>query len=61
MNQIQAIANQETAQQKAGSSAYVPPLQLTQGQAPPVAANGGLSYMAFDRDGDAGTTAATAK
>ena len=59
MNQIQAIANQETAQQKAGSSAYVPPLQLTQGQAPPVAANGGLSYMAFDRDGDAGTTAAT--
>jgi hypothetical protein len=36
----------------------VPSLQLTAGQAPPVAANGGLSYMSFDRDGDAGTAAA---
>jgi len=42
----------------AASSAYVPPLQLTQGQPPPIAANGGLSYMAFDRDGDGGTGAA---
>ncbi|MGO9449589.1 MAG: CmcJ/NvfI family oxidoreductase [Candidatus Binataceae bacterium] len=42
------------------SSAYVPPLQRTQGQPPPIAANGGLSYMSFDRDGDAGTAAATA-
>ncbi len=41
-----------------GSSAYVPPLQLTEGQPPPIAANGGLSYMSFDRDGDAGTAAA---
>ena len=40
------------------SSAYVPPLQLTEGQPLPVAANGGLSYMSFDRDGDAGTAAA---
>src|SRR5215204_6945418 len=37
---------------------YVPTLQRTEGQPPPVAANGGLSYMAFDRDGDAGTAAA---
>ena len=37
------------------SSAYVPPLQRTEGQPPPIAANGGLSYMSFDRDGDAGT------
>lgn len=37
---------------------YVPTLQLTEGQAPPVAANGGLSYMSFDRDGDAGTAKA---
>jgi hypothetical protein len=42
------------------SSAYVPPLQLTKGQPPPMAANGGLSYMSFDRNGDAGTAAATA-
>jgi hypothetical protein len=42
------------------SSAYVPPLQLTKGQPPPIAANGGLSYMSFDREGDAGTAAATA-
>ena len=34
-------------------------LQLTKGQPPPIAANGGLSYMSFDRDGDAGTAAAT--
>ncbi len=40
------------------ASAYVPPLQLTQGQPPPIAANGGLSYMSFDDDGDAGTAAA---
>ena len=42
-----------------GSSVYVPPLQLTKGQPPPIAAHGGLSYMSFDRDGDAGTAAAT--
>ena len=41
------------------SPAYVPPLQLTEGQMPPIAANGGLSYMSFDKDGDGGTAAAT--
>ena len=41
-----------------GSSAYVPTLQRTEGQPPPVAANGGLSYMSFERDGDAGTAKA---
>src|ERR1700685_3372635 len=41
------------------SSVYVPPLQRTKGQPAPIAANGGLSYMSFDRDGDAGTAAAT--
>ena len=41
------------------SSAYIPPFQLTEGQPAPFAANGGLSYMSFDKDGDAGTTAAT--
>jgi hypothetical protein len=40
------------------SSVYVPPLQRTEGQPPPIAAHGGLSYMAFDRDGDAGTAQA---
>ena len=38
---------------------YVPSLELTRGQPAPAAANGGRSYLAFDRDGDAGTTAAT--
>ena len=42
----------------AAASAYVPPLQLTEGQPPPIAANGGLSYMSFDQGGDAGTAAA---
>ena len=41
------------------AEAYVPPLELTAGQPPPIAANGGLSYMSFDQDGDAGTAAAT--
>src|ERR1700760_2679102 len=40
------------------SMPYVPSLQLTTGQAPPVAAHGGLSYMSFDHNGDAGTTKA---
>ena len=40
-------------------SVYVTPFQLTKGQPPPIAANGGLSYMSFDRNGDAGTAAAT--
>jgi hypothetical protein len=43
---------------KNGATAYLPPLQLTKGQPPPIAANGGLSYMSLDRDGDAGTAAA---
>ena len=29
------------------SSSYIPPLELTEGQPPPIAANGGLSYMSF--------------
>lgn len=40
------------------STPFVPPLQLTEGQPPPIAANGGLSYMSFARNGDAGTTKA---
>ena len=39
-------------------SAYIPPLQLTAGQPAPIAANDGLSYMSFDRNGDAGTATA---
>lgn len=54
MDQHQAIGNNVAAD----LSAYVPPLQLTAGQPAPIAANGGLSYMSFDRDGDAGTAAA---
>jgi hypothetical protein len=42
------------------TSAYVPHFQLTKGQPAPIAAHGGVSYMAFDRDGDAGTALATA-
>ena len=52
------VAQHAGAATETASSVYVPSLQLTAGQAPPVAANGGLSYMAFDRDGDAGTAAA---
>ena len=59
MNRPNLIADQVAAVAEAGSSAYVPSFELTEGQPPPFAANGGLSYMSFDRDGDAGTTVAT--
>ncbi len=41
-----------------GRKLYVPPLELTKGQPSPIAANGGLSFASFDRNGDAGTGAA---
>ena len=41
------------------TAAWVPPLERTAGQPEPIAANGGLSYAALEREGDAGTTAAT--
>ncbi len=59
MARLEVIKDQTGAATATVSSAYVPPLQLTEGQAPPIAANGGLSYLSFDRDGDAGTAAAT--
>src|SRR5690348_2963635 len=52
MSQLDIAGNNET------TSVYVPPLQRTEGQPEPIAAHGGLSYMAFDRDGDAGTAEA---
>src|SRR5580704_6770035 len=57
MSQIELADNNLAANTQRASSAYVPPLQRTEGQPPPIAANGGLSYMSFDRDGDAGTAA----
>lgn len=54
---VQTLAN-EVAKPASKSLAYVPDLQLTKGQPTPFAANGGLSYMAFDQDGDAGTAEA---
>src|SRR5580658_6574241 len=57
MSQLDVAENDfVTTAQKASS--YVPSLQRTEGQPPPIAANGGLSYMSMERDGDAGTTAA---
>ncbi len=58
MDQLEVDENHAAGNTETESSAYVPPLQLTEGQPPPIAANGGLSYMSFDRDGDAGTAAA---
>jgi len=59
MDQFEVDQNNGAAVAETDSPAYVPALQLTEGQATPIAANGGLSYMSFDRDGDAGTAAAT--
>src|ERR1700734_3846798 len=52
------VADSVPAETKPASTPYVPPLQRTKGQPPPIAANGGLSYMSFDRGGDAGTAEA---
>ena len=59
MAQLDATQNHVVAATETNSSAYVPPLQLTVGQPAPIAANGGVSYMAFDRDGDGGAAVAT--
>ena len=59
MHETNKASNGIAAHAQAPSAAYVPPFQLTEGQPRPFAANGGVSYMAFDRDGDAGTAAAT--
>src|SRR6266446_9373738 len=58
MSQFEIADNNVAADMERASSAYVPPLQRTEGQPSPIAANGGLSYMWFDREGDAGTAAA---
>lgn len=55
MSQLDVAERIVAASTRTASSAYVPPLQLTKGQPAPIAANGGLSYMSFDRNGDAGT------
>jgi hypothetical protein len=59
MAQLKVNETQDTATTKTNTSAYVPALQITKGQPAPIAANGGLSYMSFDRNGDAGTESAT--
>src|ERR1700690_902843 len=58
MNQVELADNDVAMETRRASSAYVPSLQRTAGQPPPIAANGGLSYMSFDREGDAGTAVA---
>ena len=58
MSQLDLAGNNVATETQKTSSAYVPPLQRTEGQPPPIAAHGGLSYMTFDRDGDAGTATA---
>ena len=58
MSRTGIAGNSVAADTRRAPSAYVPTLQRTAGQAPPIAANGGLSYMSFDRDGDGGTARA---
>ena len=45
---MEDVANCAGAGTETASSVYVPCFQLTRGQSPPIAANGGLSFMAFD-------------
>ena len=59
MKKVSKVSTNQVEIMETVSSAYVPPFQLTEGQPPPFATNGGLSYMSLDQDGDAGTAAAT--
>lgn len=56
MNERKVISGHDAVE--ADGSVYVPSPERTEGQPPPIAANDGLSYMAFDVDGDAGTAKA---
>ncbi len=58
MGKIEIAEESFAATQKMSTPSYVPKLERTAGQAQPIAAHGGLSYMAFEQDGDAGTTLA---
>src|SRR3984885_14137178 len=58
MSQFEAADDTVASGTNGGMSAYVPSLQRTEGQPPPIAAHGGLSYMSFDQNGDAGTAVA---
>jgi hypothetical protein len=58
MDQFEVNESHAAGTTDSRSSGYVPALQLTEGQPPPIATNGGLSYLSFDRNGDAGTAAA---
>src|SRR5580658_10898420 len=58
MSQLEVTDTNVTADAHDGTVAYVPPLERTAGQPEPIAAHGGLSYMSFDRGGDAGTAVA---
>ena len=58
MSQTKVAESNVVSNTRRASSAYVPPLQRTAGQPEPIAAHGGLSYMSFDHDGDAGTAVA---
>ena len=52
------MVDQNAVEAEKVATVFVPALQLTEGQPPPIAENGGLSYMSFDREGDAGTAEA---
>jgi hypothetical protein len=58
MDQLKVNEKNTATNAKTDPSPFVPSFQLTEGQAPPIAANGGLSFMSFDRNGDGGTAAA---
>ena len=51
MSQFEAANNTVASGTKRAMSAYVPPLQRTEGQPPPIAAHGGLSYVSLTRTG----------
>ena len=51
---------QKVSGQNNDNHVFIPKPEYTKGQPAPIAANNGLSFMSFDRNGDGGSAAATA-
>src|ERR1700730_18685078 len=58
MSQFEIADNNVAADTEGASSGYVPSVQRTEGQPPPIAAHGGLCYRSSDPGGAAGTAVA---
>ena len=60
MGDLMTYDIQNISEQNSDDHIFIPKPEYTKGQPAPIAANNGLSFMSFDRNGDGGSAAATA-